>query len=267
MGKMVSASLVFSIFALVFAVPGQSDEPRKEPDKKIAQLMHRKLESSQKVLEGIVVNDFEKIARNAEELIEISKEAEWKVVKTETYDIYSNDFRRHAQTLVKNAKEKNVDAAALTYVELTLTCVRCHKHVRETRKTSFDEFVFCLAGNGSELPEAAKKPEPQRDDKNNLHLLMERKLEYSQKLLAAIAQNDQKTVVKNAEALVEITGEAQWKVFKTEQYDTYSGEFRRSAEQLAKYARDKNLDAAQLTYLELTLTCFNCHKYVRDQRH
>ena len=124
--------------AVLCALPGHGDEPKKEPNKKVAQLMHRKLEGAQKVLEGISVSDFDKISKNADELIQVSKEAEWKVLKTEKYELYSNEFRRHADTLIKNAKEKNLDAAALTYVELTLTCVRCHKYVREARETSVD---------------------------------------------------------------------------------------------------------------------------------
>jgi hypothetical protein len=47
-------------------------------------------------------------------------------------------FRRTADTLSKYAKDKNIDGAALTYVELTLSCVKCHKHVRETRWTKLD---------------------------------------------------------------------------------------------------------------------------------
>jgi hypothetical protein len=81
------------------------------------------------------------ISSHAEELIAISKEAEWKVVKTPRYETYSNDFRREAEDLIKAAKAKNVDAAALAYVDLTLTCVKCHKHVREERQTSFEHEI------------------------------------------------------------------------------------------------------------------------------
>jgi hypothetical protein len=123
--------LVLAAVALVLVLPllsGHGDE------KKLADLMRKKLENSQKVLEGLALNDFKLIARHAEELIDISKEAEWKtVIKTPQYEIHSSDFRRTAERLVKDAKEKNLDAAALTYVELTLTCVKCHKYVREVR--------------------------------------------------------------------------------------------------------------------------------------
>lgn len=81
----------------------------------------------------LALADFKKIAANAEDLIDISKAAEWKAVKSPTYEVYSNEFRRVADRLITKAKEKNIDGAASAYVELTLTCVRCHKHVREVR--------------------------------------------------------------------------------------------------------------------------------------
>ena len=105
----------------------------EEPDKESA-LMKKKLEHAQKVLEGIAVADYKKIAGSAEELIEISKAAEWKsAVKSPRYELYSSEFRRVADSLAGKAREKNLDGAALAYVELTLTCVKCHKHVREVR--------------------------------------------------------------------------------------------------------------------------------------
>jgi hypothetical protein len=107
--------------------------------KTVSELMQRKLTFSQKVLEGIALNDLNKVADNAEELIEISKAAQWHVLKTPRYELYSNEFQRAAEGIVKNAKGKNLDAATLSYVELTLTCVKCHKHVREVRMVKLDD--------------------------------------------------------------------------------------------------------------------------------
>jgi len=116
---------------------GHGQDKKPEP-KKVSELMRRKLENSQKVLEGVALNDFKMIDRHAEELIQISKAAEWRVVKTPQYEIYSTEFRRIAESLVQSAKDKNLDGTALTYVELTLTCVKCHKYVREVRWASLD---------------------------------------------------------------------------------------------------------------------------------
>jgi hypothetical protein len=133
---MKRAAVVLTAFLLLTAVPALS-RPPKEPTN-VSELMKKKLRHAQKVLEGVSVKDFDLISKNAEELILISNEAQWKVLRTPRYDIYSNDFRRNAETLIKNAKDQNLDAAALSYVDLTLTCVKCHKYVREERMTRLD---------------------------------------------------------------------------------------------------------------------------------
>jgi hypothetical protein len=137
--------LIMSALALAASVEESrcQAEPRKgenASDKELADLMQRKLQNAQKVLEGIAVNDFDKITKHAEELILISKQAEWKVLKTPQYEMFSNDFRRTAGELIENAKQKNLDGAALAYVDLTLTCVKCHKHVRESRQSRLDRW-------------------------------------------------------------------------------------------------------------------------------
>ena len=38
------------------------------------------------------------------------------------------------ERMSKAADEQNLDAAALAYVQLTLNCVDCHKHVRDEVK-------------------------------------------------------------------------------------------------------------------------------------
>jgi hypothetical protein len=129
MKRMILALAGAVLLAGLTVVPGHGDEGKKSQA-----LMKRKLEQAQKVLAGIALNDFEVIGKHAEELIAISKEAEWMVLKTPKYEIYSNDFRRIADSLVKNAKDRNLDAATLSYVDMTLTCVKCHKHVREVRQ-------------------------------------------------------------------------------------------------------------------------------------
>jgi hypothetical protein len=52
--------------------------------------------------------------------------------------MYSNQFQNNVEDMIKNAKKKNIDAAALSYVEVTLTCVKCHKHVRAKRMARLD---------------------------------------------------------------------------------------------------------------------------------
>jgi len=95
--------------------------------------MQRKLGHAQKALEGIALNDFDGIVRSADGLIDASREASFQVLKTRRYELYADEFRRAAEGMRKHARVKNTDAAALSYVDLTLTCVKCHQHVREER--------------------------------------------------------------------------------------------------------------------------------------
>jgi len=130
--------LLVGVAVLAFCVAPSIRGQAAKQDKATSTLMQRKLAESQKVLEGLALNDFGAIAKHADELILISKTAEWRVLKTPEYEMFSNSFQRSAGDMVKHAKAKNIDAAALSYVEMTMTCLKCHKHVRDERKTSVD---------------------------------------------------------------------------------------------------------------------------------
>ncbi len=134
---MKRAGFIVTALLLLAGVPVLSGHA--QDNKAVEQLMQKKLQSSQKILEGITLNNFNTIGKNASELIQISKAVEWRAVKSPQYEIYSNDFRRSAETMIQAAKDKNLDGAALAYVDMTLTCVRCHKYVREVRQTSLED--------------------------------------------------------------------------------------------------------------------------------
>ena len=96
-------------------------------------IMAEKLDKAKSILEGIAIADFKKITTSAEKLIQLSKTEEWHVIKSPRYETHSNEFRRAAENLVQKAQDKNLDGAAFAYVELTLSCVRCHQYVRDVR--------------------------------------------------------------------------------------------------------------------------------------
>jgi hypothetical protein len=125
------ASYALSVLLLLAAMPLVSGHGVEA--KKVSEIMQQKLKHSQTVLEGLAMKDFKKISKSADELLFLTKEEEWKVLRTADYENYSNEFRRNVQGLMKNSKDENLDGCALFYVEMTLTCVKCHKHVREVR--------------------------------------------------------------------------------------------------------------------------------------
>ena len=130
--------IVLAVVALALLLSPWAGNGRSAAQDKVAKLMQQKLKHSQQVLAGLALNDFKKIEKSADELIEISRQAEWRAFKTPQYEVYSNEFRRTAANMVDNAKKKNLDGAALNYVDLTLTCVKCHKYVREVRMARMD---------------------------------------------------------------------------------------------------------------------------------
>jgi hypothetical protein len=97
--------------------------------------MAEKLKQAQRLLDGLATNDFAKIAASADALMLISKAAEFTAVKTPGYEMHTNNFRRALEQIAKKAKDKNLDGATLGYVDMTLTCVRCHQSTREERNT------------------------------------------------------------------------------------------------------------------------------------
>jgi hypothetical protein len=99
----------------------------------VKQLMAEKLKNSQGLLEGLALADYPKITRHAENLLQLSKMAEWMVRRTPRYEMHSNEFRRSAEAIVQKAKDKNIDGVALAYFDMTLSCVRCHQYVREVQ--------------------------------------------------------------------------------------------------------------------------------------
>jgi hypothetical protein len=103
-----------------------------EPDQ-VAEFMRAKLDHSRAVLEGLAVEDYDLMARAAQDLALASQASSWQVLQTDEYARQSVDFRRACVNLRDAAKAKNLDAAALAWVDVTLKCVQCHRYVRDTR--------------------------------------------------------------------------------------------------------------------------------------
>lgn len=118
------------------AASAAEETPRsagKTDDEQVRQFMRLKLDHSQKVLEGVVIKDFELVAKNAQAMALLVEDENWMLLETPEYRAYSDEFKRIANRLTKAAKERNLDEAALDYVQMTLNCVDCHKHVRENQ--------------------------------------------------------------------------------------------------------------------------------------
>ena len=158
--RATSLTSVVAIAMALAAGHAPSQEKKKNPptapkqqDPKSAQakLMAEKLKHAQTLLDGLATNDFRKITKSSDELLIISKTAEFIAAhKTREYELQTNSFRRALEEITKKAKEKNLEGATLGYVDMTLTCVRCHQHTREARDARLPAPTRPATGIGGE---------------------------------------------------------------------------------------------------------------------
>jgi hypothetical protein len=158
--------ILLALFAGPFVLASPGDPPAKAPpdkpkkeDGKIKDLMKAKLAHSQKILEALALNDYQAMAKNGQALIALSARAEWRVFPSPEYSMYSNEFQRACENLVKKAREENQDGATLAYLELTMNCVRCHKYVREIRMIRLEPPTRRPAVSVAATP-SARSPQP-----------------------------------------------------------------------------------------------------------
>jgi hypothetical protein len=123
------------VAGVVLLLPLGPAHSQLKPPLGVKELMADKLKNGQLLLEGMALGDFDKISRSAERLIQISKTAEWFVYRTPRYELHTNEFRRAVETVIQKARDRNLDGVALGYFDMTMSCVRCHQNVRETRDT------------------------------------------------------------------------------------------------------------------------------------
>ena len=118
--------------------------------------------------------------------------------------------------------------------------------------------IFLLTA-GSLLGDDPGKPE------ENPHVLMRKKLELSQKILAGLATEDFDAIRKNAKIMTTFVHLEQWLRADQPAYRAQLNVFHLANDELVRLADEKNLDGASLAYMQLTLSCVNCHKVMRDQ--
>jgi len=128
-GRWIVAIVVLPVFASGVWLACRADEP-PEAARGVRPFMRMKLEASSKILEGLTTENFRMIQEGAKTLHTMSAAEKWRVSNDVLYRQYSREFNQEAERLVDQANARNLDGATLTWVECTMSCVRCHKHAR-----------------------------------------------------------------------------------------------------------------------------------------
>lgn len=94
---------------------------------------------------------------------------------------------------------------------------------------------------------------------------MRDKLELSKRVLEGLATEDYDLIVSKARRLGAMSQESTWSLIEHPDYSRLSAEFRKNVELLATAAQNKNLDGVTLAYVRVTMSCVDCHKFVRGK--
>jgi hypothetical protein len=125
----IGCVLLIAAFWLATTLRGQRPQTNDLKDFMRAKLLH-----SQKLVEGLTTENYEMIAKHAQDLSLLCEDEQWQVFRTSDYIARSKEFRRATDALTEAGRAKNLDAASLGYVDVTLKCVECHKYLRTIRK-------------------------------------------------------------------------------------------------------------------------------------
>ena len=111
--------------------PKNSHKEAAQNDKPMSFWMERKLELSQAVFAALAAGDFEKLERNASQMQVLSKIEGFVRRRSPEYTAHLNSFELSNREIIKHAKEQKLEGAALAFQQLTISCVSCHKLLRD----------------------------------------------------------------------------------------------------------------------------------------
>lgn len=129
--KILATIMLMTATLAVHPTRGGDDQPK---EKESSLWMKQKLAATQNILGGLTKADFDAVRLNAESMLFVGYLEKWVRADTPEYKNMMKDFEHANKAIVRGAREKNLDSATLGYVQLTLSCVNCHKVVRDASK-------------------------------------------------------------------------------------------------------------------------------------
>jgi hypothetical protein len=96
--------------------------------------------------------------------------------------------------------------------------------------------------------------------------VMREKLMHSQRILEAILTSNFGLRERESTALSKATEAPGWFVLEGPEYQRQSAAFLRATRDLVEAAKERDLDAAANYYTTLTMTCYQCHRYMKNAR-
>jgi len=130
------SSLGLRMFVLVGLGIGLSHDTSEAADDvgeqaKVASVwMQKKLVYSQEILAGIAVEDFDRVAAAAGHMRTLNKIEAFVRTRNPAYREQLKAFQDSNEEILRQAEAKNADGAATAFSQMTTSCIRCHKVLR-----------------------------------------------------------------------------------------------------------------------------------------
>ncbi len=127
--------------------------------------------------------------------------------------------------------------------------------------------VFAQVGEGAK-PKESTSPSPKKDSEKTgrpLQTFMRAKLTASTKILEGLALEDLDLVQEGALEMNKMSQAEQWRRFNDPLYRQFSAEFQQTTSDLVEAAKKGSLDRSALKWMDATMNCIDCHRYVRNQ--
>lgn len=117
------------------ALVAQPARPQENKEQDMNFWMKKKLDYSQAILSGLATADFDAISKNATSMDRLSKLEKFvRRSDAEEYRAQLRVFLAANKDLITAAEKKNIDGATLAFTQMTLSCVNCHKALRDEKK-------------------------------------------------------------------------------------------------------------------------------------
>ncbi len=112
---------------IIITPKSPASEPVPRPG---VSFMRAKLSAIDQIVEGLAVENYSLISEGGEKLLALSADAAFQTRRDPLYMHYSSVFQTNVNELMNSAKRESLGDATLNYINLTVSCVACHKHVR-----------------------------------------------------------------------------------------------------------------------------------------
>ncbi|MCA9049650.1 MAG: hypothetical protein KDA89_13030 [Planctomycetaceae bacterium] len=159
-------------------------------------------------------------------------------------------------------------AAAAVWLGV-LSSVRAAEEPQDKAATQPPASEKSAAANNQTAKDAQtdKEDAESDDDKEGnrpLSSFMFQKLAYSNRILKGLMTDDLKLVEDNADRLLKMSHEERWRASNDMMYMQHSTQYRNAVDDLRTKATRNSVDGAALAWINVTMSCIQCHEWVRN---